>query len=61
MKILKERYKNIGMLKFSFHIEYTVKTLQQLYKSLARALQEPYKNFTKIFECPSLSLTLIVL
>jgi hypothetical protein len=46
MKILKERYKNIGMLKFGFHIEYTVRTLQQLYKSLARTLQELYKNLT---------------
>jgi hypothetical protein len=45
MRTLQERYKNIGILKFCFHIKYTVITLQEPYKSLTRTLQEPYKDF----------------
>jgi hypothetical protein len=60
------------MQKVGFHIEYTVRTLQEPYKSLTRALQELYKNFTrtlkelyksvtKILECLSLAFTLNIM
>jgi hypothetical protein len=38
------------MPKFGLHIEYTVRTLEEVFKNLKRTLQKPYKSFTRTLQ-----------